>query len=375
MADTSGGYGLRPDEPQCYNCGTMGHWAVACPEPTRQTPASQGQNVPKPSPSRQDNPEEEGTRADGDREMSAPRSEQTRESGETRVTPDKAQTSEREPEQVKEQAPTKADANDNFESPWEADAIFAEPEPTHPPDEVGRPLPSTYTEDVVLPRKWDSKCIESEYFNPDNLEEFTRPIHETKYWQDMEFDPAFVRGGKFPNGELLRDFRWENGNPEQETAVQKRPKDDDHQRNESPAQGRRGSHDGSLKRKRSPDTPPASSRGRKYRDSPSRERRHSNGRRDRRLSETYRPDASRYDDRPRGRSTLRDSEPRRRPSPDSRSISPASSRSSGLDSLDRELLGIETKDKDQLEEGRSRQETEKASKPKRRRVQLDSAYR
>ncbi|KAM3493755.1 hypothetical protein MY3957_003015 [Beauveria namnaoensis] len=29
----------RTEEPQCYNCGGMGHWAVACPEPTRETPA------------------------------------------------------------------------------------------------------------------------------------------------------------------------------------------------------------------------------------------------------------------------------------------------------------------------------------------------
>ncbi|KAM3503866.1 hypothetical protein MY11210_008565 [Beauveria gryllotalpidicola] len=29
----------RAEEPQCYNCGGMGHWAVACPEPTRETPA------------------------------------------------------------------------------------------------------------------------------------------------------------------------------------------------------------------------------------------------------------------------------------------------------------------------------------------------
>lgn len=39
MADQIAAESARPDEPQCYNCGGMGHWAVACPEPTRETPA------------------------------------------------------------------------------------------------------------------------------------------------------------------------------------------------------------------------------------------------------------------------------------------------------------------------------------------------
>ncbi|PFH60730.1 hypothetical protein XA68_10486 [Ophiocordyceps unilateralis] len=29
----------QAQEPRCYNCGSHGHWAVACPEPTRETPA------------------------------------------------------------------------------------------------------------------------------------------------------------------------------------------------------------------------------------------------------------------------------------------------------------------------------------------------
>ncbi|RDA95554.1 hypothetical protein CP533_1228 [Ophiocordyceps camponoti-saundersi (nom. inval.)] len=29
----------QAQEPRCYNCGSHGHWAVACPEPTRKTPA------------------------------------------------------------------------------------------------------------------------------------------------------------------------------------------------------------------------------------------------------------------------------------------------------------------------------------------------
>ncbi|KAF4126886.1 Zinc knuckle [Geosmithia morbida] len=39
MAGSAAGQPNRPDEPQCYNCGALGHWAIACPEPTRATPA------------------------------------------------------------------------------------------------------------------------------------------------------------------------------------------------------------------------------------------------------------------------------------------------------------------------------------------------
>ncbi|KAL9477547.1 hypothetical protein ACSS6W_007388 [Trichoderma asperelloides] len=38
MAEPAQGYS-GPDDSSCYNCGARGHWAVACPEPTRKTPA------------------------------------------------------------------------------------------------------------------------------------------------------------------------------------------------------------------------------------------------------------------------------------------------------------------------------------------------
>ncbi|PHH59272.1 hypothetical protein CDD81_3508 [Ophiocordyceps australis] len=39
MAEAPAGRSGRSQEAQCYNCGSLGHWAVACPEPTRETPA------------------------------------------------------------------------------------------------------------------------------------------------------------------------------------------------------------------------------------------------------------------------------------------------------------------------------------------------
>ncbi|KAK0391381.1 hypothetical protein NLU13_0882 [Sarocladium strictum] len=86
---------------------------------------------------------------------------------------------------------------------WEFSEIFKEPEAKHDPDEVGKPLPFTYNDDVLLPRKWDAVCVASEFVTPDNLEQYVRPVHETDYWASIEFDPAFVVEGRFPCGERI----------------------------------------------------------------------------------------------------------------------------------------------------------------------------
>ncbi|KAK0641680.1 hypothetical protein B0T16DRAFT_219455 [Cercophora newfieldiana] len=39
MANTAPGQSTTQSEPVCYNCGTSGHWVMACPEPTRNKPA------------------------------------------------------------------------------------------------------------------------------------------------------------------------------------------------------------------------------------------------------------------------------------------------------------------------------------------------
>ena len=86
---------------------------------------------------------------------------------------------------------------------WEFSHIFKTPDAVHEPDEIGRPLPFSYNDDILLPRKWNAECIASEFVSPGNLELYIRPVHETHYWPHIEFDPAFVVEGKFPCGESI----------------------------------------------------------------------------------------------------------------------------------------------------------------------------
>ena len=87
---------------------------------------------------------------------------------------------------------------------WQEKSIFREMDDLpHGPDEAGKPLPIVYDDGIVLPRKWDATCIESEFVKLDNLEQFLKPICETAHWEAMKFDPAFIMEGAFPDGTTL----------------------------------------------------------------------------------------------------------------------------------------------------------------------------
>jgi hypothetical protein len=282
--------------------------------------------------------------------------------------------------------PEKA-AEDEWE--WEKKTIFKEDEPHHPPDEVGKPLPAEYNDEVLLPRKWDAKCIESVYVQADNIEEYVKPIHETPYWPDVEFDPAFVRDGKLPNGDPVselpskvdqsaRSERSESGE-----VIEQHPKrghSDDDNYVERPSKRQRSRSSSNVKRRGSHDAYSGSHDT--YEPKRHKPRRESSEYRstnfhnvdDHRRLDRYHRDR----DRDRGRSRSR-SRSRGRGRSRSRSRTPASrdssvsAASSGLDSLEAEFLGRDSKAKTP-EESPRRKPSLSGLKPKRRQTKLDSAY-
>ena len=98
---------------------------------------------------------------------------------------------------------------------WDEQTIFREPDKVHHPDETGTPLPATYTEDVMLPRKWNATCCESLYVKSDNVEDFILPIRKSKFWEEVKDDPAFVKNGRLPSGEAVKDIVFEKPLPEE----------------------------------------------------------------------------------------------------------------------------------------------------------------
>lgn len=106
-------------------------------------------------------------------------------------------------ELTKDATPPTTELVEDGEWEWEKVQIFKENKPQSSPDEVDRPLPAGWSEEIVLPRKPDASCIHSDYVKADNLDEFLKPLHETDYWVIIEFDPAFVRDGRLPCGDPL----------------------------------------------------------------------------------------------------------------------------------------------------------------------------
>lgn len=272
---------------------------------------------------------------------------------------------------------TPDDLPETDDGEWEIRAIFKELEPPHAPDEVGKPLPASYSEQVLLPRKWDAKCIDSEFVKPDNLEEYIKPIHDKPYWNLIEFDPAFVRDGKLPCGDPL---------PKLPERMNQFNRSNSSENGEGIEQIQKHGHTGSrtpeerpLKRQRSNSPSYSSPRGGEDNDiseslwdshEPRSRKVHRSEEPDRRntdlLDVAHRRSPGRRQSYERGRSRTK--------SPSSRRSS-VSNASSGLDSLEAELLGRPDKAKSPDDTTKRRQSSGSNNKPRKRQPRLDAAYR
>jgi hypothetical protein len=82
----------------------------------------------------------------------------------------------------------KSDDVADFE--WELENVFSE-EIHKDADPIGRPLPTTYDEEPILPPAYNAKSIICKYVRPNNLEIFAREIKLSLHWPSVKADPVF----------------------------------------------------------------------------------------------------------------------------------------------------------------------------------------
>ncbi|KAH7016831.1 hypothetical protein EDB80DRAFT_272466 [Ilyonectria destructans] len=266
------------------------------------------------------------------------------------------------------------DPSETEEGEWDQRAVPKEPEATHIPDEAVRPLPANHSPQVLLPRNRDANSTESKFVKPDDLEEYTKPIHEKPDWTSIQLDPV-AQDGKPPGGDPLPkvpigDTQVDRSSSESGDVNEQRRKHG-HSRDHTPEER-------PSKRQRSnspPNHSPESSRDydipEKLRDSfrPRSRKVHRSDDSDKRSTDVPTTTHRRTPDRMQSY----EREPSRSRSPSSRRSS-VSNASSGLDSLEAELLGRPDKAKSPEDINKRRQSSGNSNKPKKRQPRLDSAY-
>ncbi|KAI0486126.1 hypothetical protein F4859DRAFT_356545 [Xylaria cf. heliscus] len=75
---------------------------------------------------------------------------------------------------------------------WEEEMIFKELPPKITRDLIREPLPVKWTDEPMMPPKYDKETITSKYINSANVDDFSLGIRETKSWQIMQYHPAFL---------------------------------------------------------------------------------------------------------------------------------------------------------------------------------------
>ncbi|KAI0176129.1 hypothetical protein GGR52DRAFT_539644 [Hypoxylon sp. FL1284] len=75
---------------------------------------------------------------------------------------------------------------------WDERTIFMEPPLTGQVDPIAGPLPTQYSEEVMIPPAFDAKALISRYITPRNIDDFAQSIRETRDWQVVQHHPAFL---------------------------------------------------------------------------------------------------------------------------------------------------------------------------------------
>ncbi|KAI1131322.1 hypothetical protein F5Y10DRAFT_73885 [Nemania abortiva] len=75
---------------------------------------------------------------------------------------------------------------------WEEEMIFKELPIKVTRDLIREPLPAEWTDDPIMPPKYDKETITSRYINPTNVDDFALSVRETKAWQIMQYHPTFL---------------------------------------------------------------------------------------------------------------------------------------------------------------------------------------
>ncbi|KAI1163714.1 hypothetical protein F5B18DRAFT_308120 [Nemania serpens] len=75
---------------------------------------------------------------------------------------------------------------------WDEETIFKELPIKFTKDLIKEPLPVEWTDDPIMPPKYDKETITSRYINSTNVDDFALSVRETKAWQLMQYHPAFL---------------------------------------------------------------------------------------------------------------------------------------------------------------------------------------
>ncbi|KAI1393997.1 uncharacterized protein F4822DRAFT_33359 [Hypoxylon trugodes] len=82
--------------------------------------------------------------------------------------------------------------NNDEEFDWDEQTIFLELPLESKVDPIAAPLPTNYSEEVMIPPAFDAKSLKSRFISPRNIDDFAQGIRETRDWQIMQHHPAFL---------------------------------------------------------------------------------------------------------------------------------------------------------------------------------------